>query len=299
MRVQAARGGAQIHVNGEPVPGRFFYATRINEGYATTDSWQEHGFEFVPFMDVNGRATLHLKFANLAAEYQIRDIRFYDTQTGQTVIDDGSFGSDAGFGASWVVWPQGAGNTVGTVTVESGAVRVVVRTPDDGVWPDFKLFTRYKSLVKGRRYRCSFSMKGTDGGVVMPMVYAAADAGRVSYVRIGAPSNPLEREVVMARDAGVKFISIAAPACWDPPGMAADWAPLDAVIEDVLRLHPGAWVVPRVDLNAPSWWKKLHPETLTKYEDGSLGSYTTVSSRIYRDEVSAQVEKMSRHLLQA
>ena len=299
VRVKTTPGGAMIHVNDVPVPGRFFYATRGDLGFTTSDTWQEQSFDIVPFRDVTGLATLQLRFTDAPGEYFIRDIHFTDTTTGLPVYLEGSFATQAAFNASWYAWPQGTANTVGTVAVEQGALHVVIRSPADGVWPGFHLYSKFASVVKDRTYRCTLSIKGTPGNAVKPVMYAVPETGRVSYTRLGAPECPLEREIVLARDAGVRFISVAAPACWDPPSLVDDWSPLDSVIASIVKLHPQALVVPRIDLNAPAWWKKLHPETVTKYEDGTSGSYNSVSSQQYRDDVSAQVEKMCRHLCAA
>ncbi len=299
IRVQSTAGGPRIHVNGVPVPGRFFYATRLDQGYTVGDAWQDQGFDFTPFKDVMGKATLHLRFAKSPGDYFIRDIRVVDVDTGTTVFPDGSFASSPAFTSSWSSWPQGAANTVGTMAVEQGALHVTIQNPASGVWPDFVIFSKYSNLSKDHRYRCSFSIRGSAGGVINPIVYASADAGRVSYTRIGAPPTALDKEVVMARDAGVRFISVAMPACWDPPGMSEDWSPVDTLMTDILRMHPQALVVPRVELSAPGWWMKLHPESVMTFEDGTKGACPSVSSQAYRDDVSAQLEKLCRHLCQA
>ena len=67
VRVRETRGGPQIHVDGRPVPPRFFFGS-MNRGTITAESeWTSHAFEFTPGA-VDGTGTLHFRFAHTRGE---------------------------------------------------------------------------------------------------------------------------------------------------------------------------------------------------------------------------------------
>jgi len=67
----------------------------------------------------------------------------------------------------------------------------------------------------------------------------------------------------------------------------------------VIAVVPDALIVPRVEVDAPAWWRKWRPETLMAYEYGSKGPKCTVNSREYRRDMAAHLEKLCRHLCKA
>ncbi len=55
---------------------------------------------------------------------------------------------------------------------------------------------------------------------------------------------------------------------WLEPGYHFDFSQLDEEILKILEANPEAYIFPRVYVNSPDWWDKLHPDQLVLYDDG-------------------------------
>lgn len=296
VRVQKTRGGPQIHVDGKPVPPRFFWGSMNSGTIAAKPEWGSFSFEFVPGA-VDGTGTLHFRFPHAAGEVWLADLRLQDAKTGEDVLPPGSLSNAGDFAKTWSQWPAGAANTVGATGVAEGALRVVLRDPPGGSWPDFHLYSRPTlRFAEGRAYRCTFRAKASPAAEIRPALYSVA--GGV-WSPIGGPPGSFLSQVALARDAGVDLISFSAPNCWTPPENPVDWTPLDRLCRQIIAVHPRVLLVPRVGADAPGWWLERHPEARMVYEGDKAAPHSCVSSRAYRADVCAHLEKISRHLLEA
>jgi hypothetical protein len=297
VRVKNTPGGPQIHVDGEPVPPRVFYGSGDRPGViGIGPEWTTHVFEFTPEYLVNGQATFHFRFTpNTPGQYWIKELRLTDTSNGTDLPLTGSFASREAFKETWAVFPPDTANANGRTDIENDALHVTVSSPAQGKWPDFHLYSRMQRLQTGRSYRCSFTAKGDSQLRLVPAVYTVANG---FHTLVGGPRDTtFLDQIVLARDAGVRFITFPASACWMPPEQPQDWTPLDTACRKIIAVHPDVLLVPRIGADAPRWWRERHPEALMVYDDGSAtGSVACVSDRTYRAEVSAHLEKLTRHL---
>jgi len=294
VRVKTTPGGPQIHVNGKPIPPRFFWGSE-NTGYVKAGAdWSASQFDFTPESDAPGNATLHFRFADTSGEVWLKDLRIIDTMTGNDVLPIGSFSSEDAFRCCWNVWPRGNTNTVGTLTFADHALRVTLRATAAGATrPDFHLHSQRMTLAKGRTYRCSFTLKAAPAQNVLPCVYRV-DHGHHS--RIGGPLGSFYTQIALARDAGVHLVSFAAPACWTPPEQAQDWSPLDALCRRIIAVNPSVLLVPRISANAPGWWLERQPDARMVYDGKTPYPISCVSDHAYRSAVCAHLEALTRHL---
>lgn len=297
VRVQPTRGGPMIHVNGKPVPPRFFFGVP-SAGTSTIDEkWSAHAFEFTPGADVKAAGTLHFRFGQIPGEISLADLRIVDATTGTDVLSPGSFASAEIFGAVWKLWPPGEKNTVGQVAVTNGALQVKLTNPPNGNWPDFHLHSHLGlSFSANRKYRVTFRAKATPKRQLHPAVYQVING---EYLNIGGPPGPLLAQVALARDAGVNLVSFSAPNCWAPPEQSQDWRALDDLCRQIIAVNPKVLLVPRVSGYAPDWWLKLHPEALMIYDTNQPGKFAAVSHRAYRAVTAAHLEELCRHLTKA
>ncbi|MFV1965697.1 MAG: hypothetical protein ACC628_09770 [Pirellulaceae bacterium] len=237
---------------------------------------------------MDGRGTLHFRFHKKASRFQMRNVRVVDADTGRDLFPVGSFATMERFDDVWNVWPPGERNTVGTVEVENAAVHVTLTEPPGGNWPDFHLHSDIRiTLKKGRTYRCSFEVNCSARGEVIPALYCV-DGG--VWDLVGGLPGPFLRQVGLARDAGIRFISTSMSTCWHAPEEPEDWEGIDAVMRRIIDVNPRALIVPRISANAPPWWLERHPEARMMFEDGKPGRLSTVSSRPYRRDVSAHID---------
>ena len=295
VRVRETRGGPQIHVNGRPVPPRFFFGSMNSGTILAKSEWVSHAFEFVPGR-VGGTGTLHFRFAQQPAEIWLADLRIQDPATGEDVLPAGSFETTEGFARTWNLWPVGTANTVGIANVIDGVLHVSLKPPADGHWPDFHLHCHASlRFVAGLSYRCSFRAKAVPANELRVALYSVV-GGTWNY--IGGPSGSFLNQVALARDAGVNLVSFSAPICWTPPDRPGDWAPLDNLCRQIIAINPKVLLVPRVGADAPDWWLASHPEARMVYEGDKVRNHSCVSDRAYRTDVCSQLEKIGRHLLE-
>lgn len=276
VRVQETRGGPQICVDGKPIPPRFFFGSMNSGTIPATPDWASHTFEFVPGA-VNGTGTLHFRFAHEPGEIWLADLRVQDATTGEDVLPPGSFATAEAFAKQWDQWPVGTANTVGAATVSEGRLRVLLKRPPDGNWPDFHLHSQATlRFAAGRTYRCSFRAKAAPANELRVALYSVV-GGTWNY--IGGPPGSFLNQVALARDVGVNLVSFSAPDCWTPPETPVDWSPLDNLCRQIIAVNPKVLLVPRVNANAPGWWLERHPAARMVFEGGQTSSPSSVSDR--------------------
>ncbi|MCE5238794.1 beta-galactosidase [bacterium] len=294
VRVQNTPGGPQIHLNGKPIPPRFLWGSMNSGPVAIKPEWQEISFEIRPGQ-VDGTGTLHFRFNQTPGEVWIAEVRIQDAQTGADVLPPGSFATPEGLAANWSTWPLAEANTVGKWEIADGALHVTLSNPPGGAkWPDFH-FHSHRSLTfaEGRTYRVSFRAKATPATTIRPQLYNVL-GGVWTYM--GGPPGPFLQQVALARDAGVNLVSFSAPSCWAEPEKPQDWRPLDQLCRQIIAVNPKVLLVPRVGADAPGWWLERHPNSRMVYDGDQVKLHSCVSDRVYRAEVCAHLEKLSRHL---
>ena len=297
VRVQPTPGGPQIHVNGKPIPPRFFFGWP-RSGTSTLDEWwTQHAFEFTPCADVKAAGTLHFRLGQAAGEVWLADVRIVDVETGSDLLWPGSFASTQSFKEVWNLWPPGDQNTVGRVSATNGALQVTLTKPPTGTWPDFHLLSHVgSSFSANRRYRVTFRARATPKRQIYPEVYRVNNG---EYVGIGGPPGPFLQQVALARDAGVNLVSFSAPNCWTAPEKPLDWRTLDDRCRQIAEVNPKVLLVPRVSADAPGWWLQRYPEARMVYDTNQPGRLASVSHRAYRTAAAAHLERLCRHLMEA
>lgn len=293
VRVKETPGGPQIHVDDKTVSPRFFFGSMNSGKINVTDEWTNYSFRFTPG-DVKGTGTLHFRFSHVPGKIWFTDVRIQDAQTGEDVIAPYSFKTEESFNRTWNHWPTGDANTVGTIETTGESTLVTLKSPPDGKWPDFHLYSSVNlSFQQGREYICTFNARAMPACEIQPALYSAV-GGAWNY--IGGPPGSFLNQVALARDAAVNLVSFSAPNCWTSPEEPIDWKPLDDLCNLIISVNNNVLLVPRVTANAPSWWIKRHPEARMQYDGTETVEYSSVSDRNYRRDVCAHLERICKHL---
>jgi hypothetical protein len=77
-----------------------------------------------------------------------------------------------------------------------------------------------------------------------------------------------------------------------------DYSVFDTYFAEVLEADPDAYFLPHVNLTAPLWWQKAHPEELCTYADGGKGPQSFASER-WRRDTAEDLRRFLRHVREA
>lgn len=297
VRVRPTPRGPQIHVDGRPVPPRFFWGAMTSGRVAIGADWRTYQFEFTPGIAVDRCGTLHFRLGQVPGAVELADVRLQDLETGADVLPAGSFATQEAFDALWHTWPTGPDNTVGRWEIADGRLLVhLTAPPNQAKWPDFHFYTTASlSLAADRKYRLSFRARSDAPRDIVPAVYHLANG---VYTQVGGPPGPFLEQVALARDAGVNLVSFSAPNCWGPPDQPQDWTPLDNLCRRIIATHPNVLLVPRVGADAPAWYLKAHPDCRMVYDGDQVHERSCVSDLDYRAAACAHLERLCRHLVE-
>lgn len=259
VRVRQTAGGPQIHVDGEPVAPHMFWGRETMARLPVSGEWRHVSIDYTPALDIE-RPRLRLEVPLRPGTLEVRGLSFGSCTTGIVEI---AAGTDA-------------------------------KSGQNQFWPG--------RFTKGVTQRLSFDVRSDDLAWMRPCV-EQTEEGPYKYFAVEIPPDGAELLTLVsqtrkARAAGVRFVTFYAPNCWMPEG-EENWEPIDRIIRELMEVSPDILAIPRVTLNAPAWWTEMHPEARMVMEGGRTSSYASVSSRLYRREACAYVERLVRHLMEA
>jgi hypothetical protein len=306
VRVDATGDAPRIRVDGQPVRARMFYGAPGSGPLKVGPAPGEVAFEFIAAEDEPKSATLHFRFGHQPGAIDLSALRVVDLGTGRDVLGgDGFQGLEKGmavFSKAWNVWPTGAQNTVGMLAAQPGAgrdgkpaLRVTLRAPPAGTWPDFHFYHQpHLALEKGHRYRVSFWCRSS-----MPRdLYVAFYRPGQHYTLLGAPDNGFAAQIKMAVAAGARFVTFPINLPWPKPGAAPDWRAVDEACQRVCDIDPRALLLPRIGMDAPAWWLDEHPDCAMVWDKlpAKAHRYAVVYAPEYRREATQNLAALIAHL---
>jgi hypothetical protein len=306
VHVEATGGAPRICVDGQPVRARMFYGAPGSGPLKVSPTAGEAAFEFTAAEDEPGHGTLHFRFGEKPGEIDLSDLRVVDLGTGRDVLGGEGFqGLEKGlaaFSKAWNIWPPGAQNTVGSVTNAPGAgrdgrpaLRVTLRAPPAGKWPDFHIYRQPNlALEKGHCYRVSFWCRSS---VPRDLRVALFRPGQ-HYTLLGAPDNGFAAQIKMAVAAGARFITFPINLPWPRPGEQPDWRAVDEACQRVCDIDPGALLLPRIGMDAPAWWLDAYPDCAMVWDKlpAKAHRYAVVYAPEYRRAATHNLAALIAHL---
>jgi hypothetical protein len=176
---------------------------------------------------------------------------------------------------------------------QSAGLRVTLKSPPDGKWPDWHLYHLPNlPIEQGRKYRVSFWAKAEPARDLTVALYRPGDP----FIFLGGPPGAFDAQIKMAAAAGVNFVTFPIDMPWPAPGAAVDWTAVDNVCAQVLAANPQALLLPRFGADPPEWWRKANPDEVMSWEDGSRQHHAVVASPVYRRDAAARVVALVEHL---
>ena len=300
-RIDAASGAPRLLIDGKPTRMRIFYGAPGTRPLHIDPTGQTVSFEFSPTEDAPGQATMHFRFGQLPGDIFLDDIQVVDLDGGD-VLPRCDFENGAeSLAREWNSWPPPEKNTIAKLGVQEKAgrensrgVKISIKAPADGVWPDFHFYHHPNlSLRKGHRYKASLwarAVPARDLGIVFYRPGA-------NYVDLGGPENVFEMQIKLAAAAGVDIVSFPVAVPWPNPGEADDWSAADSVCQRVLNANPHGLLLPRLSIEAPAWWLNAHPGHAMMWDDGKAQvEAAAVASPEYKIDAAARLAAMVTHL---
>lgn len=301
VAVDPAGGAPRLVVNGQPVRGRMFFGgpAAAPLPLSAAGGWVED--TFVALADEPRTATMHFRFGASPGRIVLDDIQVTELVTGRVVVGPCDFeGGAESWRRDWTFWPTGAQNTVAAVGVAPGVgrdasagLRIDLRAPATGMWPDWHLYHHARLvLVKGQRYRIRFWARAEPARDVRIGFYRPG----TYFVNLGGPGDLFASQIRLAAGSGARFVSFPVALPWPAPGKPVDWGVVDAACEQVLGANPDALLLPRIGLDAPAWWLAAHPDEAMHWDGGEHRPHAVVCSPLYRREASERLAALVEHL---
>ena len=299
VRVDPADGAPRIVVDGQPVRSRMFWGAPGAAPLPVAEAGGMTSFEFTASGGATN-GTLHFRLGETPGTIVLDDIRLTDLDTGRDVIPTCDFeGGTQSFRRDWTFWPTGPANTVGAIDVVSGAgasnsagLRITLKSPPGGDWPDFHIYHHARlPIVAGHRHRVEFWCRAAPARKIQVALYRPG----AHYELLGGPQSVFERQIRLAAEAGVRFVSFPVSLPWPRPGEPVDWTGPDAACRRVLKANPDALLLPRIPMDPPAWWRDAHPDEVMQWEDGRRDK-AVPASPVYRRDAAARLAALVEHL---
>ncbi|MBI4978140.1 MAG: hypothetical protein HZC28_11695 [Spirochaetes bacterium] len=292
-KVEVRNGAPLLVVNGTPVRPRIFWGHGFGSGgdNPLTGRMEKHSFSFDAVTD-DSQCTLHLRFGEDSGTIIVDDIIITDDTSGKDVYRSDFEGDAGAFTNAWNYWCKDVKSpSVNIVTVpgkgNNASTGLQITLKKDDSINGFHLYSKAFPTVKDHRYTVSVRASSAPDRFIRPEV---RHLGGDYRFYAGLPG-PFVSEMKHAMDGGVNIVSFPVRLCWNEPGKE-DYTMAISACEKVLSVNPKALLLPRINMNAPQWWRKSHPGTSMKYENGKENEQACVASAEYRTEAALALKRL-------
>ncbi len=115
------------------------------------------------------------------------------------------------------------------------------------------------------------------------------------WTTYGGASGESDKTLKLAGPRGLHLGNPPLPVIWTEPGKSPDFTALDRMVEHILSLDPRALIIPRLNLDAPQWWKEAHPDHIQVYDVGKQ-VMASPASELWQRDASAALRQTVRRL---
>lgn len=306
FRVESRNGVPLILRNGEPVSPRMVYVSKTAQEVATAGpQWSEFTLPFSIARSCDD-ASLHLRFFSMAFRKEPEKICFsgievLDASTGEPVktyrFDTETVDSAIDF---WCTgkWKNGKRQPLPVTFVNrrlpdapDGSLCIESAGDPAGKLGEFHLILGEIPVQKERDYLVRCRVRADRRQNLTSSLYRQKPVPEP----LAYPGSALRRQVKLAHEAGVDFVTFPVDPAWPEPGSEADYTALERICRMILAVNPHARLIPRVDLRVPpGWWREKYPGELMKFTSGGNNGYPAVSSLRYRQDAAEALRGVIR-----
>lgn len=317
--IQVANGVPQVWLDGKPTRPRWTYNRTQQGSYgprnkvplASTFLMNEpvrREFLFSAVEETNAAVTIHLRLneynvSKPVLNWWIDDFVFEDLTDGTQWIPTESFDSpknnlfsfypqdDADYQVGW----SATGGRENSPCLKITWRNIVRRETDQLPYHAYTV-PRKMHLIAGHDYRLSFwSNADATARLEVGMVRALPDY----HLCLEEKYDVMQATVLLAKEAGVDFVTTMVECPWPRPGEEPDWRVTDTTMEHILSANPSALIVPRFEVIPPSWWYAEHPEELFCFQENAQFPHHVVESfcsPLWQQEATAHIRMLIAHL---
>ncbi len=288
------RNGVPIITNdGTPVPARMFWGN-IHSQWSSVEigkGWKEIAFSFQSGIDCD-HAALHLRFGDPPTEGWIELEGLQMTQAAPSEITvprtAGKIGKDV------IYWCNGIReNPPVAVQLESPGNLRIELGGDKNKLKGFHVLWQKLKVGRGKQYEIRFRVRSNATRSITPTVHRQGQ----DFMMLGglAQRNVFSDQIRLAAASGIDFITFSIFGIWQEPEKAPDYSALKLACDTILKAHPDAKLIPRVDLRfPPEWWAKCHPEELMVFDPELPNRYPSMASELFQKEAAEALRKVIR-----
>ena len=317
--VRVNNGVPQIHLDGQPVRPRWTY-NRTQQGifgdrnkvprvssYLMNEPVRRQ-FLFTAEQDTNADVTVHFKLyeyniSKPVLNWWIDDFAFEDLTDGRFLIPTETFDDEKNNPFSF--FPKDdADYQVSRVANggrdDSPALKITWRNikamENEGLPYHTYTIPRRMQLKAGHDYRISFWSNADATARLDISVRALPDY----HICLADKYDVMQETLLLAKDAGIDFVTTMIECPWPRPGEAADWVVTDTTLDHILAVMPNAKIVPRFKVLAPSWWREEHPDDMFGADPNANFKYNhaveSFCSELWRREAKERIRALIEHV---
>lgn len=113
----------------------------------------------------------------------------------------------------------------------------------------------------------------------------------------GGTAEMIRATIAMARDNGVRLYTTCITLPWPREGEAYDFSAVDKEFQDLQRLAPDGFYMPRISILPPEWWRQENPGEMPVWENGGREKDDiSVTSEAWLAGACKHLDALVRHL---